>query len=309
MSPFFHTKLGELIIHIFQGTSAEVARLIENDPSLVNAEHPSGTTPLYFAVRHQTPRIAEYLIGKGASANPTLLGRESLVQLADQLPDQEILDMLFAAGGRVKSNQKQKSESLPVYPTIAELTEHDLPLCAAAERPAKSNKLAANFKQRRLRQLLTYACRERADRLGHRLIQILPTVDYCTDDEGSPLLAAALSGSLDLLRSLWKAGSRRELIGAFEFAVERGHVAIARELLPHIQEKKYRNYFDREAPLMALRSATKGYTEMAELLLPFANKRSVTIAQKKIEEWRKDYLDLVPQHFSWPNEDPFEYDD
>lgn len=157
---------------------------------------------------------------------------------------------------------------------------------------------------RRLRQLLSSACREQAEHLAKCLIQILPTVDYCTDDEDSPLLNAALSGSLDILRELRKAGSNRELIGAFEFAVERGHVAVAAELLPDIQHKKYKNYFERVLPGMAEQSAKRGYTAMAELLLPFASKRSATITRRLIDEWRKHYDDLVPQCFSWPHENP-----
>ncbi|MDA9858683.1 ankyrin repeat domain-containing protein [Rubripirellula sp.] len=301
--PDINPRLGDLIIHISQGNTAEVMEMIRSDPHLINAEHPSETTPLFFAVRHQVPLITQYLIENGANVNPPLPGRESLTQMADGLPDQDILDALLDAGGRAKTRRKIQGESMPVFPTIAELTESDLPLCASVGKQAQFKRVAKDFSLRRLRQLLSVACREQAESLAKCLIRILPSVDYCTEDEDSPLLNAALSGSLILVRELRKAGAKTELIGTFDFAVERGHVAIVRELLAEIQQKKYKNYSERELPRMAERSAKRGYTVMAELLLPFASKRSATITRRLIDDWRDHYHDLVPQCFSWPHED------
>ena len=39
--------------------------MIRSDPQLINAEDPSGTRPLFFAVRHQVPLITQYLIENG----------------------------------------------------------------------------------------------------------------------------------------------------------------------------------------------------------------------------------------------------
>lgn len=300
--PIIHKRLGELICLISDGRSQEAVALLDEDPSLVKAEHPSGTTALYFAIRHQTPRMTDHLIALGANVNPRLPGRESLRQLADRLPDQDILDSLIGAGAKNKSRRRQLNEQKPIYPTIAELTAEDLRLCAAVSRAASFHRIAQGFRLRRLRQLLSFACRERAVSLASRLIAILPTVDYCTDDEGSPLLEAALSGSLELVRMLLEAGSVREIVSAFDFAVERGHLPVVAELLPTIEQKKYRNYFGWAVPGMAQKSANRGYTALAELLLPFASRRSATITRRLIAQWREQYLDQVPQCFSWSSE-------
>jgi len=303
MLPTLHPKLGDFITQICVGDSKEVARLIEADPSLVNAEHPSGTTPLYFAVRHQAEFSFEHLIDQGAKVNPSLPGRPSLLDMAEALPSQYIFDSLKAAGARTKTARKLAGESTPIYPTIAEHVESDLPLCETINKTTKFKTVAGLFNQRRLRQLLTYACRDRVVPFVFQLISVLPSVSYSTDDEGSPLLESGLSGSLEIVRLFIEAGASRDLEHAFYFAVKRGHVDVAAELLSAARSKS-RNFFNREAPAMSLEAAEKGYTAMAELMLPFASKSSQAKTIRRIDEWRAEFFDLVPEHFEWVNDHP-----
>ena len=51
------------------GDLEEVARLIGEDPLLLNLKSSGGSSPLHFAATHEDPAVAEYLLSIGAPVN------------------------------------------------------------------------------------------------------------------------------------------------------------------------------------------------------------------------------------------------
>lgn len=293
-----------LCCSISVGNTGNVVSAVERDASIVRQVHPSGVTALYFAVRHQAPVITRFLIERGADVNPPLPGRASLIQMADALPSQGVYDALKAFGSKPKSARKLATERLPLIPAIAELTEADLSLCQAIGNRKRFRAEAETFSQRRLRQLLTMACGGGVSAFAHHLIDNLPTVDFSTEYEGCPLLSAASFGSVEIVDALLAAGARRDAGHAFCFAAERGHLEVAKRLLEAYQHKRNRGLYRLTAERLAENAAAKGYTKMAEFLLPMASARSAKRTERMIASYRLEFEDLVAESFDWVVEDP-----
>ncbi|MCA9138990.1 MAG: hypothetical protein KDB00_19595 [Planctomycetales bacterium] len=298
-----HSQFAKLYRDLSVGNTLKVMDFIASEPSLVGYVHPSGTTALYFAVQHQAPLITSILISAGADVNPALPGRQSLIEIADALPSQGVYDSLKAAGARPKSKRKLSLERLPIIPAVPELTENDLPLCNAIGDAERFRAEAENIPERRLRRLLGVACSAGEAPFALNLIEILPSVNFSNDDAGCPLLSSACMGSLSIVRALRAAGARRDAVHAFHFAVQRGHIDVAKELVDEFLHRRNRNHYGLIADNLAKEAADRGYTEMAEFVMPYASARSAKAAWDTINRYRANYYDLAPETYDWVIED------
>lgn len=213
---------------------------------VLHATTPAGLSPLWYAVRWQMPQITEVLVGEfDVPVDLELLGRPSLLDLANSLPNQEIAELLKSADAEVKPAEQLKSEreaGHPRWPTMLHFTEEELPFydaVTADEHPAiqqEREKLDALTREK----LFLEACFEDEPQIVAALMPTIKNLNYVGPMNkvggGPPLITAIERGNLEVTKLLLEEISNRgkprsELHSHLDLAAEMGQEHIVDYLL------------------------------------------------------------------------------
>jgi ankyrin repeat protein/mono/diheme cytochrome c family protein len=114
--------LAELIVAVRGADAAAVEALLGQNPELLNAKDPSGTTPLHHAAGFGTVHIMTFLLDKGADVNAK--NRRASTPLFWAIHDVEKVRLLLSRGAAI--NVRQVEGRTPVYQASVLADGHDV---------------------------------------------------------------------------------------------------------------------------------------------------------------------------------------